>query len=124
MEAGATQFPRIAIVRWCRACSLSSCHVAMALALPAADIAWPIFVVLVLDRWFGPWRCSSYQMRRDVPFARVPSGGARLILAAADPVRFRFHARIPADHRSTKLAQIFFAGLQSFVDSDLHVPVV
>ena len=31
---------------------------------------------------------------------------------------------MPADHRSTELAQIFFAGLLSFIDSDLHVPVV
>jgi hypothetical protein len=28
---------------------MSSCHVAMALALPAPEIAWPIFVVLVLE---------------------------------------------------------------------------
>jgi hypothetical protein len=28
---------------------MSGCHVAMALALPAPEIAWPIFVVLVLE---------------------------------------------------------------------------
>jgi hypothetical protein len=28
---------------------MSGCHVAMALALPALEIAWPIFVVLVLE---------------------------------------------------------------------------
>jgi hypothetical protein len=34
---------------WCRVCRMSGWDVAVALALPAPEIAWPIFVVLVLE---------------------------------------------------------------------------
>jgi hypothetical protein len=40
------------------------------------------------------------------------------------PSAFVSMPEVPANHRSTKLAQIFFADLISFIDSDLHVPVV
>jgi hypothetical protein len=38
-----------ATLLWCRVCRMSGWHLAMASALPAPEIAWPIFVVLVVE---------------------------------------------------------------------------
>jgi hypothetical protein len=44
------RFLSVAHVRlWCRVCRMSGWHVAAALALRAPEIAWPIFVVLMLE---------------------------------------------------------------------------
>jgi len=53
--------------------------------------------------------------------ARVAYSGA---IHEATPSGVVSLPKVPANHRSTQLAQILFVGLIPFVDTDLHVRVV
>ena len=97
-----------------------------AAALPPAHIAWPILVVLVLEYVLWPFLTQFVPDEPRCPLCKTlfrwsaidtyDKGGRR------QPRPFSFPCPdVPADHRSTELAQVFFAGFVSRLNRDLYI---